>query len=179
MPTKRPLTVLMDGRSGAGKTTLADELASLMAEVTGRAPQVVHMDDLYRGWGGMEAGQEILASQVLAREGAGFEPWDWNAGSAGARVPVDASGDLIVEGCGAVCEQAVQAAWIRSGARVCTVWVEAPVQLRKQRALARDPEFAEFWDFWAGQEDKHLATMPETDVVVEVTDTGHGGWDQP
>ncbi|MEO8095730.1 MAG: hypothetical protein ABI632_12485, partial [Pseudolysinimonas sp.] len=42
----RPV-VLIDGRSGAGKTTLARELAPLVGA------QLVSLDDVYPGWDGL------------------------------------------------------------------------------------------------------------------------------
>jgi len=42
--------------------------------------------------------------------------------------------------------------------RVHGVWLECPVDLRKQRALARDGgTYGPYWELWAGQEDAHYA----------------------
>ena len=68
---------LLDGRSGSGKTVLADALA---AELGGA---VVHMDDLYPGWGGLEEGSAYALERIvrpLARgEDAVWRRWDWAA----------------------------------------------------------------------------------------------------
>ena len=42
-------TILIDGRSGAGKTTFA----GLVGEATGF--HVIHLDEFYPGWGGLIA----------------------------------------------------------------------------------------------------------------------------
>jgi len=50
------------------------------------------------------------------------------------------------------------------------IWVEAPVDVRKERALARDGDvYAPFWDTWAAQEAAHFGaeqTRRHADVVV-------------
>ncbi|MEG8037277.1 hypothetical protein QP157_18770 [Sphingomonas sp. LR61] len=53
------LVVLVDGRSGTGKTTLGDQLAQLLGA------QVVHLDDVYPGWDGLRAAADAVARDVL------------------------------------------------------------------------------------------------------------------
>ena len=48
-PSRRPV-VLLDGRSGSGKTVLAESLAPRLDA------QLVSLDELYPGWEGLEAG---------------------------------------------------------------------------------------------------------------------------
>ena len=53
----RSPVVLIDGPSGSGKSTLAD---ALLARWPGPAPTLVRLDDVYRGWTGLErAGAEL------------------------------------------------------------------------------------------------------------------------
>ena len=49
MPS-RPYVIGVDGPSGAGKTRLAEQLADTLD-----GAGVVHLDDLYPGWDGLEA----------------------------------------------------------------------------------------------------------------------------
>ncbi len=57
--------VAVDGRSGAGKTSLAAALRDRL-----RAP-VVSLEDLYGGWDGLEHGIDLLVSAVLEPLAAG------------------------------------------------------------------------------------------------------------
>ena len=72
----RPV-VLIDGRSGAGKTTLARELAPLLGA------QLVSLDDLYPGWGGLEAGSAAVHETVLRDRDPGWTPLGLGVGAAG------------------------------------------------------------------------------------------------
>ena len=69
--------VAVDGRSGAGKTSLAAALAGLLD-----AP-VVSLEGLYGGWDGLEHGIDLLVSAVLRPLAAGqatrVPRYDWVA----------------------------------------------------------------------------------------------------
>jgi para-aminobenzoate synthetase len=139
----------VDGRSGAGKTTLARAVAGPLG-----AP-VVAMDDLYDGWDGLAAGIEQLVEGILRPLARGQRPrwrrYDWPAGCYGPSVTMESTGLLVVEGVGA---GARAAAPLLSG----LVLVAAPTSLRRGRALARDGEdFAPHWDRWARHEERYLA----------------------
>ncbi|WP_328467621.1 dephospho-CoA kinase [Actinoplanes sp. NBC_00393] len=141
-PGRRVLAV--EGRSGSGKTTLAVAVAGRL-----HAP-LIHMDDLYAGWDGLEQGVTALRDRILVPLAEGrpavWQRWDWAAGeyAESHRVP---DGDwLVVEGVG-------------SGGRMLrpylcgVVWLESPTEVRKRRALARDGAvYAPHWDRWARQE---------------------------
>ena len=166
-----PWTILIDGRSGAGKTTFASRLASepprwLVAN--GLPVQLVHLDDFYPGWGGLAAGSQIVAETVLDTDNPGFYRWDWESDQRGNWVPIDPQANLIVEGVGAVTSDTKKAAQRRSGGRVRTVEVQLADVERKRRALARDPDFAKYWDMWAAQELIHRQGMPRADYTLRV-----------
>ena len=59
------LVIAIDGRSGAGKTSLAARLRLALG-----AP-VVALEDLYGGWDGLERGVDLLVSDVLEPLSAG------------------------------------------------------------------------------------------------------------
>ena len=60
---------------------------------------------------------------------------------------MEAATHLVLEGCGALVPPAAPFAAVR-------VWVEAPTEVRKERALSRDGEtYAPHWERWAAQED--------------------------
>ncbi|MEY3662995.1 MAG: hypothetical protein RI919_511, partial [Actinomycetota bacterium] len=52
--------VLIDGRAGSGKSTLANALQRRLFKDGETLPRLIHMDDLYPGWGGLAAGAEYL-----------------------------------------------------------------------------------------------------------------------
>lgn len=144
-PPRRPGVIAVEGRSGAGKTTIAGETGRLLG-----AP-VLHMDDLYAGWDGLLDGVRSLGEWVLAPIAEGrpavWRRWDWAAGAYAEEHRVPDGDWLVVEGVGA-------------GGRMLrpylagVVWVECPTADRKRRALARDGErYAPHWDRWARQED--------------------------
>lgn len=153
-----PVTVLIDGHSGAGKTTLAEQLG----EHTGVT--VVHMDDFYPGWSGLAAGSRMIADGVLSRSGAHFIRWDWVRDCPGETVCVDEKASLVVEGSGALTPATLAAAAARGA--VLTVRVVCDDAERKTRALERDPGYAAFWDMWAAQEDIHCVSSPGEDITV-------------
>src|SRR5664279_4070648 len=68
--------VAVDGPSGAGKTDFAATLAERLPSA-----HVLHMDDLYPGWDGLEEAVAGLHDQVLAPlargERAAYRRWDW------------------------------------------------------------------------------------------------------
>ena len=53
------VVVAIDGRSGAGKTTLAVAVAAAL-----EAP-VAHMDEIFPGWEGLSAAVHLVTEQVL------------------------------------------------------------------------------------------------------------------
>lgn len=152
----------VDGRSGAGKTSLARELR------TGIGAPLVSLEDLYGGWDGLEDGIDLLVREVLEPLAAGqpalVPRYDWIARRWAEPVVLDPPQHLIVEGVGAGARRA--AAYVS-----LLVWLEAPLAVRKKRALDRDGEtFAPYWDRWAAQEDAMLArerTPERADLVLE------------
>ena len=153
--------VAIDGRSGAGKTSLAAVLARQLG-----AP-VVSLEWLYGGWDGLEHGIDLLVSEVLEPLAAGraarVPRYDWVARDWAEPAVLDPPEVLIVEGVGA---------GARRGAAFesVLVWLEVPAAIRKKRALDRDGEtFAPYWDEWAAQEEQMLArerTPDRADIVI-------------
>ncbi len=159
--------VLIDGPSGAGKSTFAAELS---AAWPGASPRLVHMDDLYPGWQGLEAGSNRLLSEVLVplRGGlpAGWRRWDWTRSEPGGWARAEPGHPLIVEGCGCLTRATAALADVR-------VWLTAEHAVRKARALRRDHgAFDAHWNQWEGQWMRFLEREnPEAlaDVLIDTT----------
>ena len=153
--------VCVDGPAGSGKTTLAEEVAGLAG-----AP-VVHMDDLFEGWGGLPRITDQLGTLLrpLAESRAGsYRRWDWPGNQWAEAVLVDPAALLVLEGVGS---------GARAHADLITVlaWVEVPYDLRMERGLERGGAgVAEHWRQWAVDEQNLFArerTRERADVVLD------------
>lgn len=153
--------VCIDGPAGSGKTTLAAAVAGAT-----RAP-VVHLDDLYEGWDGLDgldAQLRALLRPLAAGRPGSYRRYDWDAEAFAETVEVAPAPLLVVEGVGAGA----------SGHRelvTVLVWVEAPRALRLRRGLERDGHhLREKWWAWQATEDRHHvahATRARADLVVD------------
>jgi uridine kinase len=158
----RTRVLAIDGRSGAGKSSLA---AALSRELS--APMVA-LEDLYGGWDGLENGIDLLVREVLEPLAAGgtvrVPRYDWVRRIWLEPVPLDPPEVLVVEGVGAGARRA-------AAFESLLVWLEAAPSVRKKRALERDGgTFAPYWDRWAAQEEAMLArerTPERADVVID------------
>ena len=137
------MILIIDGRSGSGKTELA---AALLAAVP--SAQVLHLDDIYPGWQGLAYATRALPT--ILREHR-WQRWDWVTSTRAEWHEIDPARSLVVEGSGALTQQTRELADL-------ALWVEHPTELRMARALAREPSFAAHWDDWAAQEDEHERT---------------------
>ena len=132
--------VTIDGYSGSGKSTLAAALAQLV-----NGWQVLHLDDWYPGWDGLEAGADIarrIAADLRGGRASSYEAWDWENGATGATIRVPLA-PTIIEGCGAIEAEADLVIWI----------ADPGEDERRNRALARDGQtYAPHWQRWADQD---------------------------
>ena len=140
----QPLTVLIDGPSGAGKTSAAAELSAR----TGW--HVVHLDEFYPGWHGLFAASQMVADLVLREKDPGYWRWDWANDRRGKWVSLEGVGDLIIEGVGALTTKNLAAAERRGAA--LSVYIDGPRTQRRARALTRDPGYAPWFETWERQE---------------------------
>lgn len=156
--------VIVDGRSGAGKSSLARRLVSAWP-LRGRV-QLVALDDLYPGWEGLAGGSDYARDTILTPHAKGlvgvWQRWDWEAGARAEAHAVDPSLPLIVEGAGALTPATSRLADV-------AVWVDAPSPSRRIRALDRDGEtFRPHWERWAAQEERHLAAHDPVSLATVV-----------
>jgi hypothetical protein len=169
LPTGGPALVLVDGRSGSGKSTFAERLVRLLDGA------LVHSDDIAwhldpTDWA------DVLVDGVITPwrrgETVSFRPPGWLAQGRRGTVEIPPRRVLVVEGVGAG----------RAGLAACAelvVWVQSDRDEARRRGLARDvelgrsPEEAEaFWDEWMRAEEPFLAAdrpWSRASVVVNGT----------
>ena len=173
----RVRVVAVEGRSGAGKSTVAARLREALT-ARGEAVHVLTMEDLYAGWDGLAEGARLLRTRVLAPLARGEEPvwhrWDWERGERDPEPSrlseaVSRGGVLIVEGTGSgVSPDLVD----------LLVWVHAPENVRTRRLDSREDAqlYAPHRADWAVQEAHHLDRhRPEAHARVRVGNTSASG----
>ena len=135
--------ILIDGRSGSGKTELARAIVAHWPEA-----QLVRLDDLYPGWDGLDAGSAAVPEILTTGR---WRAWDWAPDRPGQWHELDLDRPVIVEGVGAISRASRPLADV-------ALWVELDDETRKARALARDGDaYAPYWDRWAAQELQFIA----------------------
>jgi hypothetical protein len=144
--------LLIDGRSGAGKTSLARKVVDRWP-VAGRV-QLIALDSIYPGWDGLDAGVERAFEWILRPHGRGYlgtwRRWDWERQTEAESHAVDPALGVLIEGSGIITPATAAIADIR-------IWVESPELGRKSRALRRDGDaYRPHWDQWAAQESAHI-----------------------
>nr|WP_281170819.1 AAA family ATPase [Gulosibacter molinativorax] len=148
--------VALDGRSGSGKTTLADQLARR----TGC--QVLHVENFYPGWEGLDAGSEYLVREVLVplREGKSVRThrWDWHVDQFFAGALIEPAGLIVIEGCGAISNASRPLLDV-------AIWLEADERIRRARATTRDGDES-WWLGWQAQEDAFY-TREQSDRLAD------------
>jgi uridine kinase len=158
--------VAIDGPSGSGKTRFAERLARHLG-----AP-VVHTDDLLDGWEDQFSFWPRLEQQILTplQDGrpAGYLRYSWERREfGGTPVTVEPAGCVLMEGV----SSARRAVRTRLS---LAVFVTAPADLRRKRAIERDGgddvAFRAYLERWRAAEDRHFAddrTEASADVVVD------------
>lgn len=158
-----PQIILIDGFSGAGKTTLANALVSSWEACSGIRPQLVGLEQLYPGWDGLDAASDRVLHGILEPLSAGragrWRRWDWSADAAAESHQVAAGTPLVIEGVGALTRETRALAGLG-------VWVELDGDTRKRRALVRDGEtYRPHWDRWAEHERRFAEREHPRDVA--------------
>ncbi len=162
--------VCVDGPAGSGKTTLAAEIAYLSGGAA-----VVHMDDLYEGWGGLARVDEQLRTLLrpLAEGFSGtYRRWDWPGNTWAETVLVPPAPLLVLEGVGS-------GSSAHADLTTVLAWVEVPFELRMARGLQRDGDaVADHWRRWAEGEQEVFErerTRERADVVLDGRIGSHHG----
>lgn len=159
----------LDGPAGSGKTTLARAVLAVARDQR-IATALVHMDDLYPGWDGLDAVTPLIEQDLLrplARGTPGrYRRWDWAAERFTETRTVAPTPLLVLEG-------------VASGARAYAdlvtllVWVTAPRDLRLHRGLERDGvalrDRLETWLVDEARMFRRERTRARADVIVDGT----------
>ncbi|XRQ02864.1 uridine kinase family protein [Actinomadura welshii] len=154
--------VAVDGPSGAGKSTFTGHLAGALAG----AP-VVRSDDFSVPWDAdpltwWSPLREAVLAPLHRGRPAVLRRYDWRRDRYGPAEEIPPAPVVLVEGVGA--------AWAGSPAAY-RIWIDAPRDLRRARALDRDgPGHAADWDAWARREKAHFAadgTRARCDLLVD------------
>ena len=150
-----PRILAIDGRSGAGKTTLAREIeARVAASIPGVSVTSIEVENFIEGWEGLVDGVGRVASEIAApfrRSGhAQAQAWDWHRGEWGETATIGPADVLVIVGCGS--SSAALAPYVD-----VSVWVEAAEDVRRARVAARDGDPAGWWELWAVQEARLIA----------------------
>jgi uridine kinase len=164
--------VCIDGPAGSGKTTLA---AAVVTAARRRLPTVtlLHMDDLYEGWDGLDTVAQLVRGSILdpllvGRSGR-YRRWDWLAGARAEEHLVDPVSLLVIEGVGS-------GALASADAITALVWTDAPPDVRLERGIERDGEaLRTHWQRWMEAEARHFATQRTRERADLVLDT----WSSP
>lgn len=144
---RRPVIVL-DGGSGAGKTSLARRLVAELGRAGMPGVQLVSLDQIYPGWDGLAEASASLP-ELLTGPDPGYWSWDWTLGRRAGHHCVDPDAPLLVEGCGALTPASAELA-------STSMWLAMAPDRRRTLALERDGElYAPHWRRWALQERRH------------------------
>jgi uridine kinase len=138
--------VAVDGLGGAGKTTLADRLATELGARVVRTDEFASWDNPVDWWPRLLA--EVL-EPISRNETARYRPTSWGDGLEDWR-EVEPSGIVILEGVTASRD-------VFRPFLTYAIWVETPRRLRLARGLERDGDAARpQWDRWMAAEDAYM-----------------------
>lgn len=133
--TGRPLVVAVDGRGGAGKSTLAERLRRTVP-----GSEVVHTDDVawnhaYFDWGSLLVENVLLP--LHRGEAVTFRPPAWIEHDRPGAIQVAAGADVVwIEGTGIIREQC--APWLDA-----SIWVQGDLDEQERRLTSRDGDSAD------------------------------------
>lgn len=164
----RTLLVGIDGRAGAGKSTLATAIADAVAGAV-----IIAVDDfagpLVPEWDWARLHEQVLAPLGAGRPGR-YQRWEWNRDEGAEWHDVPTGRLVVIEGVSSTRSE-LAADW------ACRIWVDAPREVRLQRALERDgAQMLPHWlEVWMPAEEAYIARerpRERADLIVSGTEPG-------
>lgn len=147
IPDNRPLILAVDGRSGSGKSTIADLIHHFIPN-----SMIVHTDDIawhhsFFDWCALLL--EGILKPLHGGKAVHYQPPGWQPHGRTGAIEIQAGLTLvIIEGVGASRTEVMP--WIDS-----SVWVQSDLDEAERRGIARDggtEESRQFWHEWMAQE---------------------------
>ena len=115
--------VVIDGRAGSGKSSLAAALQNALFLEGESLPRLIHMEDLYEGWTGLAQGAEYLQRIILmplfGNKTASWQEYNWELNQRDRWREFSGGTPLIIEGCGSLNRYTASVSNI-------TVWLDVP-----------------------------------------------------
>lgn len=158
--------IAIDGRAGAGKTTLANELAlalSLKRDVT-----VIHLDEIYAGWElalteTLTKSLSYIVSSLAAERAATVPIFNWHFHEFDSDREISPCDLVIIEGVGS-------AQRIVREMATASIWIEIDPQTGLERVLNRDGVAIETqMKLWQIREEAHFGmdkTRENADFIL-------------
>lgn len=158
--------IAIDGRAGAGKTTLANELA--LALSLHREVKVIHLDEIYAGWDlaltqTLTDSLSYIMKSISAERVAMVPVYDWHFGEFDSIREISPCDLIIIEGVGSA--QRV----VREMA-TATIWIDVDRKTGLERVLNRDGlAIEDEMNLWQIREEEHFlsdATRENADFIL-------------
>jgi uridine kinase len=161
--------IAIDGRAGAGKTTLAFEL--FLALSMKRSVTIIHLDEIYDGWekalgGSLTKSLADLLSSISQAKSAILPIFDWTRGAFTSEKKIDPCDVLIIEGVGSA--QTIVRTWATA-----TIWLDIASEDGLKRVIERDGGAIEHEMMkWQIQEEAHFLaeqTRENSDFILSTS----------
>lgn len=162
---ERPI-IAIDGPAGAGKTTLAREIE--LALSLQMSVNVIHMDDLYDGWGNA-LGEDLtqilnyLADQHRKEKPALISRYNWATSSFAESEEIAPADLLILEGVGSG-DKSLQ------DDLAALIWIDIDPEIGVKRVLERDgAQVADEMKKWLGAQEEYFSqhsTREKADFIL-------------
>ena len=146
--------IAIDGPAGAGKTTLATNLALALAQDL--KVQIIHMDDLYDGWQNALGPQltetltHIVSSHKTGKK-VKFSKYDWAQTQFNEAHEIPEADLIILEGVGS-------GQIATRGELAALIWIDIEHSLGFERVISRDGDSIKAqMNKWLAQQEQHFA----------------------
>ena len=145
--------IAIDGRAGAGKTTLAQDLTMYLRQ--NHAVEVIHCDEIYNGWESalgpdLTETLSMVLERITSEREVELPIYDWHKGEFNSVRNFETPEILIIEGVGS--GQRV----VRNVAAI-TIWLDINPPTGLRRVLERDGyQIQTQMQKWQVAEDQHF-----------------------